>query len=48
MKEKIIEILKAIVAVILAIIVFFLAFAITTSIRLEREITKAEMEEVRE
>ena len=42
MKEKILEILKAIVAVILAIIVFFLAMAITASIRLEREIVKAE------
>jgi len=46
MKEKILEILKAIVAVILAIIVFFLVFAITASFRLEREIVKAETEGV--
>ena len=46
MKEKIFEILKAIVAVILAIIVFFLALVITASIRLEREIVKAEIEGV--
>jgi len=46
MKEKIIEILKAIVAVIQDIIVFFLAMAITVSIRLAKEIVKAETEGV--
>ena len=46
MKEKIIEFLKAIVAVILAIIVFFLALVITASLRLDKEIVKAETEGV--